>query len=577
MPEIKKLPIQTTCQIAAGEVVDRPASLVKELIENSLDAGSDEITVIIGKGGSERISVVDNGKGIEKLDLELALTRHATSKISSVSDLNTVTSFGFRGEALASAASISRLTLTSKHKLSEYAWEISSTETGELTKPKEARHHFGTSIDIYDLFYNVPARKLFLKHERTEFSHIEEVFNAFVIIRPDVKFKLIHNNKVVKDLKEITSFDKSINRLQSLFSSSFTNGITYMNFKLGNAWLVHPSFSRAKGDYQWIFVNNRLVKDHGLASVIKKAYQDVLMVGRFPAFIISLTIDPSLIDINIHPSKKEIKFAEKEQIYKQVFYAFSEKLKEITSFKKEPEIRLPEFTEAPKQPPKPFFNSVPNKQFSMQDTTSVTPNLNPVLEIKQEPTLGFAIAQVKGVYIISETKEGIIIVDMHAAHERIVYEQLKSQYTNFGVVKQKLLTPIEIKISLLQKNIIAEKMPLIRKFGFELDLISEKQIKLTEIPALLNKNNPEKIFEEFINELMDGEPTMSVEEQVNNILATIGCHSAIRANRMLSISEMNALLRQMESTDFAQACNHGRPTYKKFSMKDLDAIFFRGQ
>lgn len=606
MPAIKQLSSFEASQIAAGEVVERPASLVKELIENSLDAGATSIKLTIENAGSTRISITDNGSGISKDDLPLALARHATSKINVVSDLANLCSFGFRGEALASAAAISRLTLTSRAINSEHAWQISTLDIATDNNIKQARHAVGTTIDIYDLFFNTPARKLFLKSERTEFNYIDEVFKAFAIIRPDVDFELIHNNKTIRKLMAVGSFQTSEPRLGQIFGQQFLAGIEYAKFTEGQVWLAHPSFTRASADFQWLFVNQRLVKDPGVMHAVKRAYQDVLMQGRYPAFILALEVEPHLIDVNIHPNKKTIKFAESEQIYKSVFYAVRSALAKstspITTNAIQENVTKPvidsmfisnntnslhhaKITEptlekiAIKPVPEPI--NIPKPQFNSKDmeqkAAPVQSYLNSEVTTLSEPILGFAIAQIKGAFIISETKDGIIIVDMHAAHERVVYEKLKQQYGSIGITKQKLLRGIAITLTSAQLMQIEQKQKLIAQFGFEAELLSENQILLTAIPALLNQQKAEQVFEQFLNELLKHDPANSITEHIHKVLATIGCHGAIRANRNLSIAEMNALLRQMEQTKFADACNHGRPTYKKLTMQELDSMFNRGQ
>ena len=639
MPAIKQLSNLEASQIAAGEVVERPASLIKELIENSLDAGAVNIKITIEHAGSQRISITDDGHGITKSELPLALARHATSKIRSIADLGSILSFGFRGEALASAAAISRLTLTSRANGCDQAWQISTLDVSEDYQIKEVRHQVGTTIDIHDLFFNTPARKKFLKSERTEFSYIEEVFNAFAIIRPDVSFELIHNKKTLKKLASVKDFSQLQSRLTQLLSSQFTNNITYKEFDIGAAWFTHPSFTRSSADLQWLFVNKRLIKDPGLAHAVKRAYQDVLMSGRFPAFILALDIAPDLIDVNIHPNKKMIKFANKDAVYKAVFYAAKSAIAEATSCTKKTDIieqpmrgfttDIAEVADVKNAKFSSFNGNInSNKNFTsnlgfnkpnltsieniakehLQDNPNLTAyiddhvpevtrevavasessaideNSTPKLTQQaigannlQEPELGYALAQIKGVFILSETSKGVVLVDMHAAHERIIYQSLKKQYQTSGVVMQKLLSAVPVTISAIQYEIIEQKTALIKQFGFEAAIVADTQAVLLAVPALLGKADPKTIFEQFLQELINFDQSNTVAEQIEHILATIGCHSAIRANRSLSVSEMNSLLRQIEQTDYAEACNHGRPTFKKIPMSDLDAIFKRGQ
>lgn len=605
MPVIKQLSSFAASQIAAGEVVERPASLVKELIENSLDAGAKNIKLIIERAGSQRISIIDDGCGISKDDLPLALARHATSKIESVADLSSIISFGFRGEALASAAAISRLTLSSKTADSAQAWQISTLDITQDTPIKEVNHPQGTTVDVFDLFFNTPARKLFLKSERTEFCYIEDVVNAFAIIRPDVSFELIHNQKLVKKLPIIGNFAQIEPRLKIIRGSQFIHGISYSEFSFGTAWFGHPSFTRSSADCQWLFVNQRLVKDSGLAQAVKRAYQDVLMVGRYPAFIISLSIDADLIDVNIHPNKQAIKFANKEHVYKAVYYAASSALSKATSVKSQAINPITEkITEEIKLGKNLDMGAInrtcdTNSTTLIAEQTKIT-NISPNNELQpsslpktnftlnsgshsdiskaiSDPPLGFAVAQVMGNFVISENKDGIVIIDMHAAHERVVYQKLKQQYQKQGIVQQRLIQAIPIKFNSSMLEQIETKSSIIQQFGFTVEIISDSQVLLIALPALLNKDDPAQLFEQFVAELFNQDPSLSISEQVNHILATIGCHSAIRANRNLSLAEMNSLLRQMEQTDYAQACNHGRPTIRKISAKELDAMFNRGK
>lgn len=570
---IKQLSSFEASQIAAGEVVERPASLIKELVENSLDAGSKNIKVNVENAGSQRISVTDDGKGIIKNELWLALARHATSKIESINDLSSIYSFGFRGEALASAAAVSRLTLTSKQAMADSAWQISTLDVSQQKNVKEVRHPKGTTVDIYDLFFNTPARKLFLKSEKTEFSYIEDIFKAFAIIRPDVAFELVHNKKVVKKLPAVGEFSELKPRLKTLISSQFGDAAKFIEFELGHAWFAHPSYSRSNSDQQWLFVNQRLIKDPGLAHAVKRAYQDIMMTGRHPAFILSLKIDPSLIDINIHPSKKEIKFVNKDQVYKAVFYAARSCLTEATSPK----------TITPTSEMITEISLPKTNTFSVrpQITSKLEPLNNVATKSETSPNkpeiLGRAIAQLKGAFILAENEAGVVLVDMHAAHERIMLEQLKKQYRAQGVVMQKLLQPMQINVKPEVIEVVEQQSSLMKQFGFEVELSGDDSIVLRAVPTLLAKSCPETLLLTFIDELIAKDPSSSIELQINKILATIGCHSAIRVNRALSIIEMNALLRQMEKTEFAEACNHGRPTYKILTMSELDALFSRGK
>ncbi len=649
MAKIKKLDNHLVNQIAAGEVVERPSSIVKELLENSLDAGADKIEVIIEKGGTKLITIIDNGCGVSKDDFPLLLAPHATSKISNLHDLEFVETMGFRGEALASIASVSNIKITSKTKKSEYAYQI--TNAGNVLP---AAHSIGTTIEVKDLFFNIPARKRFLKTDKTEFAHIEDWFKRIAISRPDVSFLLKHNGKIIYDWKK-DSINYEEQRYQFVFSNQLKQETIFIDeTKAGiRIWgfIGSPAIAKSNNKNQFFYINSRNIKDRLVVHAIKQAYNDVLYGKSHPVFILHIEINPDKVDVNAHPAKQEVRFHNPKEVHSLIYSVIYHNLGKPRALNAEQETNLENnlenssgnssensFSDLETTPQNNISNSYkpsnysnysssnssnsskiaeykllgsgvgsdfPRNKFTNHEpmqkpvqksmpasfsSSSQSVGLDPNKELtsdfdeeklqlldKTEFPLGVAISQIQGVYILAENTDGLIIVDMHAAHERVVYEEMKTNFHNQKISTQKLLLPISIDLDLEQMEVLEKQKEMIEKLGFEVSLSSDNQILLRSSPSILNTQNAENIIIEVINELKDFSITKSATNKINQILATISCHGAVRANHKLSISEMNSLLRDIENTKRSDQCNHGRPTWIKFSLKELDSLFLRGK
>ncbi|MCK5898047.1 MAG: DNA mismatch repair endonuclease MutL [Methylococcales bacterium] len=591
---IQSLPPQLINQIAAGEVVERPASIVKELLENCFDAGAKNIQVDIEQGGVRFIKIRDDGCGIAKEELALALSRYATSKIASLADLEHVQSMGFRGEALSSMSSVARLSLTSKTLNSEEAWCISSDGAEEIFDIQPAAHPQGTTVEVSDLFYNTPARRKFLKTEKTEFSHIETLIKKMALSRFDIAFKLTHNRREVINLKIADSQELQQQRIASICSKDFSSNAIAIDFSASglqlSGWVGQPTFSRSQADRQYFYVNQRLIKDRLISHAVKKAYQDVLFHGRHPVFVLYLTLNPALVDVNAHPAKLEVRFREGRLVHDFLFSALYRSLAEQRPkpITETTDIDYSSPTESPTA-----VNYASNNHnykttqaqipLSIQEATPdyiVRPLNNETLTentVKTFPTLGFAVAHLHNTYILSETQEGIILVDAHAAHERITYERLKSQYHQNNIATQPLLLPIKITISADEANCAEQQQPFFKNLGFELNRISPETLLLRTVPILLAKANVEKLITDVLSDMMVQESSDRIQDKTHAILATMACHNSVRSGRKLTTDEMNALLRDIEITERGNQCNHGRPTWVQLSKNVLDKFFLRGQ
>ncbi|MAZ77487.1 MAG: DNA mismatch repair protein MutL [Legionellaceae bacterium] len=598
MSRIKILDSQLTNQIAAGEVVERPASVVKECLENSLDAGATKIDIDIEKGGMRLIRIRDNGRGIDKEDLALALNRHATSKITTLYDLEHVTSFGFRGEALASISSVSHFTLVSSID-GQYAWQIQSDgkALGEL---EPASHPQGTMVEVRDLFFNTPARRRFLRTEKTEFSHLEEVIKRVALANFSVSFSLTHNGKTIFVFKPAVSEAEKEERVAKLCGKHFMEqALTISNEATGlrlTGWVSQPTYSRSQGDLQYFYVNGRMVRDKLVNHAVRRAYRDVLYHGRFPAFVLFLTIDPVEVDVNAHPAKLEVRFRESRLVYDFVARSLSRAIAEIRPNPQSVPARNVETHHAAAS------LSYPTQQTRMpleaQETISVYKTLHEPMvetdsdvlvakqvEVVQEPTqvtqeiplLGYAIAQLHGIYILAQNQEGLVLVDMHAAHERITYEKLKAAMSQHQILKQQLLIPHTMTVSEKEADIVDESQAFLDEIGFQMIRVADDQIVVQHIPAMLCQDNVEQLARDVLADLIECGNSTRVKERINEILSTMACHGSVRANRQLTIAEMNALLRDMETTERSNQCNHGRPTWTQLTMAELDKLFLRGR
>ena len=575
---IQQLPDHLINQIAAGEVVERPASVVKELLENSLDAGASDVQIDIVAGGQKLIRIRDNGAGIHKDELRLALSRHATSKITSLEDLEAVVSLGFRGEALPSIASVARMTLTSRTIDQDTAWQVDA-DNGELGTPRPAAHPLGTSVEVHDLFYNTPARRKFLRTERTEFGHIEKWIRRLALSRPEVAITLTHNRRAVLVLKAADSDDAFAG--QAVFIERETDGIAL------SGWLALPTFNRSQPDMQYWFVNGRSISDRTLSHAARHAYRDVLFQGRFPAYILSLTLDPAAVDANAHPAKHEVRFRDSRRIHGVVSQTLELALRDTRPGGHS-------ITPLPAGPQPGVFH-----QGSMQLQSSPRPGMSAVREtlavydrfagggaalatqvVEHEgeiPPMGFALAQLGGVYILAENRDGLIIVDMHAAHERIVYEKLKAGFDDQRIVRQPLLVPVSVSVSEDEANKLESSQDTLEMIGLVVDRTGPTTLVVREMPGLLKDADAEALLRDVLSDLSEAGQSNRVEDICHDYLATMACHNSVRANRALTIDEMNALLREMETTERADQCNHGRPTWTAISMTELDRLFLRGR
>ena len=612
MPSIRLLPDQLISQIAAGEVVERPASALKELLENSLDAGSTDITVTLLNGGVKQLRVADNGTGVAKDDLALALTRHATSKIATLDDLEAVASLGFRGEALASIASVSRTQIISRYQDDHHAWRIDS-EGSAISAIEPAALGIGTIVEVHDLYFNTPARRKFLKTEGTEFGHCEEAFRRVALSRPDVAFMLQHNGRALSRLSIADPQKRFGEILGAEFSAeSFTLDESAAGLRLWGM-AAKPTFSRNARDTQYVYVNGRFVRDKLISHAIRQAYQDVLHHDRHPAFVLFLELDASLVDVNVHPAKTEVRFRDGQAVHRFVFHALHKALATPTGAS-----NLVTPNQAPTNPFSPTFGnavSYPTFQSQIDLRANESPNFYQTLfgnaglqgnnpqnsyamggNIHAAPSdapfspnydpqdfpLGFAVAQIHGVYVLAQNNLGLVVVDMHAAHERIMYEKLKAALDTSTVPMQPLLLPVSfnadrLEVATVQEQQSSEQGSGLAQLGFDLAILSPTTLAVRAVPVMLQDADAVALARDVLKDLREYGASRALTERRNEMLGTMACHAAVRANRSLTIPEMNALLRDMEATERSGQCNHGRPTWFQVSMSDLDKMFMRGK
>ena len=584
---IQQLPSHLINQIAAGEVVERPASVVKELLENSLDAGAHDVHVDIVTGGRKLIRIRDDGSGIHKNELTLALSRHATSKISSLEDLEAIASLGFRGEALPSIASVARLSLISRSADADSAWQVDA-DGGELSAPRPAAHPRGTTIEVHDLFYNTPARRRFLRTERTEFGHIEKWIRRLALSRPDVTFTMTHNGRTLMQLAAADSDDKRLQRIARICGEAFADQALYIERETDGialaGWIGLPTFNRSQPDLQYWFVNGRSVTDKTLAHAARHAYRDVLFHGRYPAYALSLTMDPASVDANAHPSKHEVRFRDGRRVHGVVSQALEVALQDTRPGGHAPARAVSAANAVYQQGSmslsagqSPGISAVRESLAGYAALSSASPKLAADPNDAEVPPLGFAIAQLAGVYILAENKDGLVVVDMHAAHERIVYEKLKRGFDDKSVVSQPLLVPVTVAVAESEANLVEESADLLASIGLVIDRAGPTSLMVREVPALLKDSDIDSLLRDVLADLAQAGQSNRVEDVCHDYLATMACHHSIRANRSLTMHEMNALLREMEQTERADQCNHGRPTWAAFSMAELDRLFLRGR
>lgn len=619
MAKIKLLSPRLANQIAAGEVVERPASVVKEVLENSLDAGANRLDIDVEEGGIKLIRVRDNGGGIDKDDLPLALSRHATSKIYQLDDLEAVATLGFRGEALASISSVARLSLTSNCGDAGEGWMARAEGRDMETEVAPAAHPRGTTVEVRDLFFNTPARRKFLRTEKTELSRIEDVVRRLALSRFDVGFNLRHNGKVLLALRAAETQLEQERRVAQVCGPAFMENAVHVDIERSGlrlwGWVALPTFSRSQADLQHFFVNGRSIRDKLVTHAVRQAYQDVLFHGRHPAFVLYLELDPATVDVNVHPTKHEVRFRDSRMVHDFLFrslhHALAEVRPEDTLSRGVTESRVTglqagEFTgqasmSLQSQPAQVFdrgriaepaagFGSGAGSAGSMsgyQQLYQVREQapaavadfgaLAHAASAADMPPLGFAIAQLKGVYILAENAQGLIVVDMHAAHERITYERMKAAVAGEGLRAQPLLVPETLAVSEKEADCAEQHQALFTSLGFVLQRVGPESLLIRQVPVLLQGAKVEQLVRDVLADLLEYGTTRRIEDHINELLATMACHGSVRANRRLSIPEMNGLLRDMEATERSGQCNHGRPTWTLMTMDELDKLFLRGQ
>jgi DNA mismatch repair protein MutL len=631
MSRIHLLTPRLANQIAAGEVVERPASVVKEILENSLDAGASRIELDVEQGGVKLIRLRDDGQGIEKDDLSLALSRHATSKIRNLDDLEAVQSLGFRGEALASVSSVSRLTLTSRTADQDAGWQVLTEGRDMIAEVSPAAHPQGSTVEVRDLFFNTPARRKFLKTEKTEFKHLEEVVKRMALSRFDVGFTLRHNQKVIHQLRPAGTDAEQERRIASLLSPAFIENAMKVDVSAEASglrlwgWVGLPTFSRSQADLQYFFVNGRIIRDKVVAHALRQAYQDVLYHGRHPAYVLYMELDPKLVDVNVHPTKHEVRFRETRLVHDFIFRTTHRVIADIRPEQGlEPAIsgaaagamlsaapgqavsqQSFEQSRMPLHQLQRDIGGAPGSGFSTHNSyqsdrpsvgqvreqisgyAALHPQQNSGLEGQSGslaetdngecPPLGYAIAQLHGVFILAQNDAGLVVVDMHAAHERVVYERMKLAYEAEGVRSQPLLVPVSMAVSSAEADCAEERAEVFAKLGFEIARMGEETLVIRQLPVSLASADVSKLILDVLGDMVQFGTSQKIQEHTNELLATMACHGSVRANRQLSIPEMNALLRDMEQTERSGQCNHGRPTWTQMSMNDLDGLFMRGQ
>ena len=590
-PSIHILSPRLANQIAAGEVVERPASVVKELVENALDAGSTQIDIECEAGGIGRIRIRDNGSGIRADELPLALSRHATSKIFDLDDLEAVGTLGFRGEALASIASVSRLDLLSAVE-GESGSKV-SVEGREMEPLIEvSAHPRGTTVDVRDLFFNTPARRKFLKTEKTEFGHIDTVVSRQALGRFDVGFRLVHQGRVTRQLPPALSENAQSERVANLLGRGFIDAAlsvdsTAIGLRL-KGWACRATFNRAQADCQYVFVNGRIVRDKLLSHALRQAYRDVLFHGRHPCYLLYLELDPAQVDVNVHPTKHEVRFRDSRLIYDFLRRSVLRVLADDRPDQVLEQDRFSRETSTDQQSVSSHYQT--DIRFrEHRDTSNGFDMLSQLTKPSQLiaptedsgnadiPPMGYALAQLHGVYILSQTRDGMIIVDMHAAHERITYEALKQALDDRGLVSQPLLIPITVHVSQREASLVEEANDLFEQFGLGVQRVGPETIRIEHVPAILRRASHEDLVRDVLSDLAEVGTSGRIVEARDNLLATMACHGSVRANRQLTISEMNALLRDIERTERSGQCNHGRPTWTALTMHDLDRLFLRGR
>lgn len=593
---IRQLPDHLINQIAAGEVVERPASVVKELVENSLDAGASRIDIDVEAGGARQLRIRDDGLGIPKDQLALALSRHATSKIASLDDLECVASLGFRGEALPSVASVSRLTMISRAKGADTAYLV-KTQSGQHSDVEPHALNAGTQIEVRDLFFNTPARRKFLKTEKTEFRHIDQIVRRLALAHASVAFTLTHNGRTVLSLPSARNEQERDTRVGLLLGDAFIESCIRVEHEAAgvalSGWLALPTFSRSQPDMQHTFINGRWVRDKTLMHAVKLGFRDVLFHGRHPAYVLMLSLDPARVDVNAHPAKHEVRFRDSRSVHEYVFRTVESVLSDTR-----PGADAARPAPTSWQPARSTASfavdgkavqgglelmaraaSISDTVVASQPSGVAEPTLMPPEEndATSGPPLGFAIAQLHGVYILAQNTAGLVLVDMHAAHERITYERLKRDFANRAVIRQPLLVPVRVAVASRELQLVEQYQGVLGEMGLIVERGGQESVVVREVPSLLGEGDAEQLLRDVLSDLAEQGASDRLTGMTDEMLSTMACHHSVRANRSLTTGEMNALLRDMERTERSDQCNHGRPTWTQLSMKALDQLFLRGQ
>lgn len=599
---IRVLPDQLINQIAAGEVIERPASVIKELVENSLDAGASRIEVDIERGGIRRMTVRDDGCGIAADELPLALARHATSKIAGLADLERVGTLGFRGEALPSIGSVAELTVTSRIRDADAAWCIRTDGGGRMSDPAPAAHPPGTTIDVRELFFSVPARRKFLRTEATEFSHLETVVRRLAMSHYEVRWQLTHNGREVWRLPACADRAAREARIATLCGSDFMAGARYIEHAAGGlrlaGWIGLPTAARSQTDRQYFYVNGRTVRDKLVAHAVRQGYDDVLFHGRHPSFVLYLELDPAAVDVNAHPAKHEVRFRDGRRVHDYIFRVLHEALAATRPAQPAATVDLVGGA------PAPVAESAPNAPVPVQarlamrersgaigeglafyEALSAVPAASaraapaelPEPAADDEPPLGIAIGQYRGIYILAQRSDGLVLVDMHAAHERVTYERMKQAVTAGGVTAVPLLVPVTVELTAAETECLCQSAADLNPLGLEVDRLGPRSVAVRSLPLELRGTDVAALVHEIAADLTAEGGSEGLSGSIERVLATLACHRAVRAGRQLSLAEMNTLLRAMEKTDRADQCNHGRPTWTRLSLAELDRLFLRGR
>jgi len=602
---IRQLPELLINQIAAGEVVERPSSVVKELIENSLDAGAQSIQVALEQGGKRLVRVTDDGCGIAQDELPLALARHATSKIASLPELEEVATMGFRGEALPSMSSVSRMTITSRTAGAEFAWQV-KTANGKIEAAVPAAGNPGTQVELRDLFYNVPARRKFMRTDKTEFAHVEELLKRFALARPDVGFQLQHNNRTVRQFPPVHRDEELQTRLEAVVGPEFVEHALAVDEQRGSfglrGWVAEPRYNRAQADRQFFFVNGRVIRDRLIAHAIRQSFRDVLFHGRHPAFVLFLELPYSAVDVNVHPQKHEVRFRDSRAVHDFIYSTLNRSLAAAGvgagALRPGSEVHDPASIAGTgtqtgiktgawgaRQAAMPInvaeqIQAYAQLMSSPQQATGAAQAGTDHISAQagdEFPPLGFALAQLHGVYILAQNQHGLVLVDMHAAHERITYERFKAGLAQDGIRSQNLLVPVTVHVSEREADMVEEHAGNLESLGISCDRSGPQTVMVRKVPTLLQHADMTRLLQDVLAELATDGKSLKIESEMDEVLSSMACHGSVRANRQLNIAEMNGLLRDMERTERAAQCNHGRPTWVQLDMQSLDRLFLRGR